>query len=149
MFSITVYTARWSRLLILWSRFTLDRLRITLSNRDRTRPYKTFNITIDLNLRFVVSGSRLTAFLPNYFLRSFRLVFKPKNLVWHRGRQNWKKSLYLFIVKLSFLSVNPCSYQYLFDLNQKTNTYMVVRRGGQGGLLPPLAGRGRQKIVCF
>jgi hypothetical protein len=26
--------------------FTFDRLRVTLSNRDRTRPYKTFIITI-------------------------------------------------------------------------------------------------------
>jgi hypothetical protein len=30
----------------LWYCFTFDRLRITLSNRDRTRPYKTINITI-------------------------------------------------------------------------------------------------------
>jgi hypothetical protein len=32
--------------LILWHRFTLDKLRFPLSNRDRTRPYETFIITI-------------------------------------------------------------------------------------------------------
>ncbi len=46
MVNITVHVTRWSWLLIFWRRFTLDRLRITLSNRDRTRLYEIFIITI-------------------------------------------------------------------------------------------------------
>ncbi len=46
MVTITVHVARWFWPLIFWCRFTLDRLRITLSNRDRTRLHETFIITI-------------------------------------------------------------------------------------------------------
>ncbi len=49
-----VHVARWSWPLIVCRCFTLDRLRITLSNRDRTRLYKTFIITIVFWLYVVI-----------------------------------------------------------------------------------------------
>ncbi len=44
--------------LILWRCFTLDRLVITLSNRDRTRPYENFIITIIASFVFKDCWSR-------------------------------------------------------------------------------------------
>ncbi len=54
----TVHVARWSWPLIFWHCFTLDRHRITLSNRDRTRPYETFIITICHTKRFTSKSTK-------------------------------------------------------------------------------------------
>ncbi len=50
----------------------------------------------------------------------------------------------VFVVD-NWLSVEPKQQVKEFE----TVWAMAVRRGGQGGLLSPLAGQGRPKIVCF
>ncbi len=56
---ITTQVARWSLTVKPFGVASLlDRLRITLSNRDRTRPYETINITIKMLVKLNISRTR-------------------------------------------------------------------------------------------
>ncbi len=145
MFSITVYTARWSRPLILWRSFTLDRLRITLSNRDRTRPYETFNITIKnlhitklFNFFFIfyihsrcISKQSFDFFIISIYVKGVHykiFAFSSTNLhvkrpivksLIHRSFYSYSHSQ-LKINTLNIIKVKPCCHiRILLALNEK------------------------------
>jgi hypothetical protein len=90
----TVHVARWSWLLIFWLRFTLDRLRITLSNRDRTRLYETFIITIILiSERTLYISNIISAFVSFQTLSKSSTPTAPTTRApFCRGQPGWRGS---------------------------------------------------------